>query len=134
MASKETHNVALVECLRAIKYSIKTFCENVRDCAHSETTRSVCHNPRNTVGTCEWAMCPLLMEATPTEKVLVHNYPALAEVHLVQGSFIEAKETVCGERLHACSTVHIINDEIHVTCIKCSNWLILKHYRGKHGS
>lgn len=133
MANKGTRS-ALKECLKAIRYSIRIFNENVRDCIHSETTRSVCNNPGNKVGTCEWTFCPLLMEDTPAEKVLIHHDAALAEVHLIQGSFMEAKETVCGKRLHACSTVHIVNDEIHVTCMKCSNWLISKHHGGKHGS
>jgi hypothetical protein len=52
------------------------------------------------------------------EKVLVHD-EAPTEVHLVKGSFIQATETVCGERLHPISCVHIVNDAIPVTCAEC---------------
>lgn len=53
-----------------------------------------------------------------TEKVLIHD-EAPTEVHLVKGSFIKATETACGERLHPCCCVHIVNDAIPVTCAKC---------------
>lgn len=54
------------------------------------------------------------------EKVLIHSEPS-TEVHLVRGDFLDATETVCGERLHSICCVHITNDNIPVTCAKCAN-------------
>ena len=52
------------------------------------------------------------------EKVLIHD-ESPTEVHLVAGDFISATHTVCGKRLHSICSVHIIHDEIPVTCKKC---------------
>ena len=53
-----------------------------------------------------------------TEKVLIHDEEP-TEVHLVEGDFIDATKTICGERLHSSCCVHIVNDAIPVTCKKC---------------
>ena len=52
-------------------------------------------------------------------KVLVSRDEKGQEVHLILGDFLDSRETVCGERLHAINTVHIRNDKISVTCTKC---------------
>ena len=52
------------------------------------------------------------------EKVLIHGDDP-SEVHMVMGDFLNAIETVCGERLHPISCIHITNNKIPVTCEKC---------------
>jgi len=52
------------------------------------------------------------------EKVLTH-FEDPCEVHWVTGNFVASRETLCGERMHSCCCIHIINDKIPVTCSKC---------------
>ena len=52
------------------------------------------------------------------DKVLIHDDDS-TEVHLVKDSFMADDETLCDERVHSINSVHIVNDEIPVTCIKC---------------
>ena len=53
-----------------------------------------------------------------TEKVLIHD-ESPTEVHLVGEPFISATHTLCGKRLHSICSVHIIHDDIPVTCKEC---------------
>jgi len=53
-------------------------------------------------------------------KVLIHDDDGVpSEVHLIKKDFGRATHTVCGERLQAICCVHITNDRIPVTCVKC---------------
>jgi len=52
------------------------------------------------------------------DKVLIHDGGAYSmRVHVTKARFGEAKETVCGEKLHPISTLHA--DRLPITCPQC---------------
>jgi len=60
----------------------------------------------------------IVVIAADYQKVLIHEEED-GEVHVVAEPFIDAKETLCGQRLHPISSVHIVNDKIPATCKDC---------------
>lgn len=50
------------------------------------------------------------------KKVLVHTDED-EDIHYIKGGFLSANSTLCGERLHPISTVHV--HKFDVTCKKC---------------
>lgn len=60
----------------------------------------------------------IVVIAADYQKVLIHEEED-GEVHVVAEPFVSADKTLCGQKLHSISSVHIVNDKIPATCKDC---------------